>query len=325
MVGLVPLMMGMGGSTVLGNVEAPFFILMLPGAFMFGVDTFTTMLGVQVPNWIIATVVTLLIVKFFVVGAGSAMTRIGSKETVSLRVHGILITAVLSLAFAVSYVPTFAGMSPGAVYGTTDPGIVLAILVCLLTTPIVFGLPHLSTWSYLDEHKNKPGRIFDPRKVLTGAPEGGLPYILALLATVFLVCGGVWSYNGGDITEGVVVYMLWLVGAWTFFWSMGWLVSSFSTSGIGTARKSHLAFTIIVTLLPWPVLSIIAALLGLRPEDVFRIYPVAALGYSTEPMTVGFMALEFWLAAVVLTYWAERRRHSIVSSMKRAIHERKAA
>lgn len=322
--GLIPYLMTFGSTTTLGREEAPFFLLMFPGAFLAGVDTFTVMFGTNVPNWILATLVTLLVVKFFIVGAGSAMTRIGSKETVSLRIHGLAVTSILVLAFAVSLFPSLAAGAGGFV-SLSDPAFLISVFFSVASIPIVFALPNLSTWSYLDEHKNKPSGVFDVRKILTGAPEGGLPYILALLGTIIVIGGGVWVYNGGPVTDGAVLYALWLAGAWVFFWSMGWLVSSFSTSGIGTARKSHLAFTIIVTLLPWPVLSIVAALLGLNPDDVFRVYPVAALGYSDEPVTVAFMALEFWIAAAALTYWAERRRQSIVSSMKRANHERTAA
>jgi hypothetical protein len=326
-VGVIPyLMMGFGGPSTLGRQEAPFYLLMFPGAFLAGVDTYTVMFGTNVPNWIIATAVTLLVVKFFIVGAGSAMTRIGSKETVSLRIHGLVITAVMTLALSISMFPAFAGAVGSSSFSPYDPAFPLAIFFAVCSTPIVFALPHLSTWSYLDEHKNKPSGVFDIRKVLTGAPEGGLPYILMLLVTIFLVGGGVWVYNGGPITAGLALYAAWLTGAWVFFWSMGWVVSSFSTTGIATARKGHLAFTIIVTLLPWPVLSTVAAVLGLDSKELFRLYPIAALGYGDEGIgTVLFMTLEFWIAALVLTYLAERRRRSIVSSIERAINERKAA
>jgi hypothetical protein len=299
------------------RAEAPFYMLMFPGAFFLGVDSYTTIRDVQVPNWIIATAVTLLIVKCFIVGAGSAMTRIGSKETVSLRIHGLVVTAVLTAAYSMTML---VGRAAAAIPGSAavfDPAHELAAFFAGLSLPIAFVLPFLSTWSYMDERKHKPTGFFDVRQALSGAPEGGLPYIMLLLATMYAVGGAVWVYHGAVVDSHTLVYLAWLTGAWAFFWSMGWLVSSFAKSGIGTARKSHLAFTVIVTLLPWPVLGIVGSILNVPPEDLFRIYPVAGLFFdSTEIWTVGFHALEFWIFA---------RRRSVVSLMQRATNERKPA
>jgi hypothetical protein len=300
---------GIGGRGMATQQEAPFFVLMFPGAFAVGVDSFTTIGTTQVPNWILATATTLLVVKFFVVGAGSAMTRIGSKETVSLRVHGLIVAAVLTAAFAFSLFATSVGGS--------DPAQELAAFFALMSIPIVFVLPHLSTWSYDDEHRHKARGFFDPRQVLSGLPEGGLPYLLALLAVIYAVGGFAWVRNGGSIETETFAYVAWLTGAWVFFWSMGWLVSAYTKTGIGTARKSHLAFTILATLLPWPVLGLLS---GNDPDVVFRIYPVAGLMYGSEDVwTVAFMTVEFWAAALWLAYLAERRRRSIVSSIHRAL------
>lgn len=308
-----------GGGGTFSRQEAPFFTLMFPGAFALGVDSYTTMFGAQVPNWILATLTTLIVVKFFITGAGSAMTRIGSKETVSLRIHGLVVAAILTTAFCLS---VFGSGAFGA-----DPANELAIFLSILTVPIVFALPHLSTWSYVDERRHRPHVPFSLRHILDGKPDGGLPYIYALLTTIVGVTLLIWSLLGRSIPLEAIVYMFWLYGAWTFLWSMGWVVSAFAKSGIGTSRKSHLAFTIIVALLPWPVLSIFAAMLQADPVEVFRIYPVAGLGYnSTELSTVGFMAVEFWVVALWLTYWAEKRRRSIVSFINRVeSNERQAA
>jgi hypothetical protein len=308
------------------HVEAPFYMLMFPGAFYLGVDSYTTVFGNQIPNWIIATAVTLIIVKFFIVGAGSVMTRIGSKETVSLRIHGLIVTAILTAAYSLTLLAgRGTSITPGS-FSTFDPAHELATFFAVLSIPIVFVLPHISTWSYMDERKHKPSGFFDVRQVLSGTPEGGLPYILLVLATMYTVGGGIWLYNGATIDVNTMIYLAWLTGAWVFFWSMGWLVSSFAQSGIGTARKSHLAFTVIVTLLPWPVLGIVGSILDIPSDDIFRVYPVAGLFFdSTEIWTVAFLALEFWIIALWLTYWAEKRRKSVVSLMQRATNERKPA
>ncbi len=307
---------GMGGFAR-GAAEAPFWVLMFPMGIAFGVETYTVIWGLHVPNWLLAVATTLLLTKFFVLGAGSALTRIGSKETVSLRVHGLLVALVFSFVLSADLF----GLGIGSLLVFSHE---FAIFAAVLSVPLVFVLPHLSTWSYVDERKCRPGAMASVRACLSGAPEGGLPYLLMLLGAIY---GGLWlsaARAGLSLDAVVVKYLFWLTGAWVFFWSMGWLLSSFTRTGIGTARKSYLAFTVLFTLLPWPALAILQ--LGLEGIDVFSIYPLVALKYdASEIGTVVFMGIEFWAVAAVMAYWGERRRKKIVSSYGGQTHERQPA
>ena len=308
-----------GGSA---QQELPYFLLLFPFGFAFGVDSFTVIWGYHVPNWILALATALLIVKFLIVGAGSAMTRIGSKETVSLRVHGLVLAVVLAGSVAVSFFGSSGGPASLAMFSSHG----LGAMVAVLTIPIVFVLPNISTWSYDSERRHVPRRPFDLRHTFSGAPDGGLPYLLLLVVTIGAVVLGTFKACGGAAPPETYVYLVWLAGGWAFFWAMGWVVSSFTKTGVGTARKSHVAFTVIAALLPWPVLAMFSAAGRTEPEDVFQIYPIAGLIYGPNQIgVVAFHALEFWLAAALLVYWGENRRKSIVSSIEKATNERKPA
>ena len=311
--------MWMGGA----QEEAPFYALLTPAMIETPVDAHTSLGQFSIPNWILATAVILVIVRFMVVGAGSAMTRRGSKETVSLRIHGLVLAAILTGIAALSQ---FGAMSMiGAMSGSSGSGDAqaLCIFFTVVSLPLIFALPNLSTWSYVDEHKHKPSGIFDVRQILSGAPEGGLPYLFALLATMFAAGSGVLVYFGGTIDAVSIVYFVWLSGCWVFIWAMGWLVSSFTRTGTGTAKKSHIASTVVIGLLPWPFLSIVTATSGADWFEVFRIYPFAGFLYNAGDIdTVVFMVFELWVAAVALTIWAEFRRRSVVSLYTRALNAR---
>ena len=310
---------GMRGGSA-GYSEAPFWVLMFPMSTAFNVQTYTEIWGLHVPNWLLAVATTLLITKFFVLGAGSALTRIGSKETVSLRIHGLIIALIFSFVLSID-IFTFGG-------GLGSIAHDFAIYAAVFTIPLIFVLPHLSTWSYIDERKSRPGAMASVRACLSGVPEGGLPYLLMVIAAIV---GGLWisaALAGASLDTDVLSYLFWLTGAWVFFWSMGWLLSSFTRTGIGTARKSHLAFTVLFALLPWPALAIVQLAMDSagRVVDVFSIYPLVALKYEVSEIgIVQVMGMEFWIVAAVMAYWGERRRKKIVSSYGGQTHERQPA
>ncbi|MCH7904725.1 MAG: ABC transporter permease [Armatimonadetes bacterium] len=309
---------GFGG--LIGSQEGPFWPLMFPNFFGFGIETHTTMFGAQVPNWILAVAMTLFIVKFFVLAGGSVMTRAGSKETVSLRIHGLVIAALLSFILTRDSIAS-GGFSSGPAAVAYE----FAIMVSVLTLPLVVILPHISTWSFFDERKTRPNGVFSLRAALTSAPEGGLPYLMMLVAAV-IMGPFVSTLVGGDrLTTIVWPYLIWLAGGWAFFWSLGWLLSSFVTTGIATARKSQLAFTVIIAVLPWPVIAMLSAAMG-TSSDGWIIYPLTALAHEPdELLIVMFMASEFWLLAAVFGVWGEWRRKNVVSSYVRRKNEAEPA
>ena len=322
----MPFMMGGFGGSI-GSQEGPFWPLMFPVFFGSGIETHTVMFGTQVPNWILAVAMTLFIVKFFLLAGGSVMTRAGSKETVSLRIHGLVIAALLSFVVTREAVGSlgFVAGPPGFGGSPADVAYGFAIIVSALTLPLLVILPHISTWSLFDERKTRPGGVFSLRASLTSAPEGGLPYLLMLVAAI--VVGPFISIlvGGGGLTAIVLPYLIWLAGAWVFFWSLGWLLSSFVKTGIATARKSQLAFTIIIALLPWPVLAMVSTVLG-PYSDPWVVYPLVALKYEPDDLLfVMFMASEFWLLAAVFGVWGEWRRKNVVSSYVRPKNEAEPA
>lgn len=304
-----------------GNSEAPFYTLLAPGMLYVPVDAHTRLNAWEVPNWIIACAVILVLVRFMLVAAGSAMTRRGSAETKSLRIHGIVLAAVLTAIAGYSQFASSGIISAVTSGSGADPAQYLGIFYTVISLVLIFVVPFLSAWSYTDENKHRPFGVFDIRQIFTGAPEGGLPYLLLLLATIFGVGTWVWSKSGGTFDASVATYMLWLSGCWVFLWSVGWLASSFSKSGAGTAKKSHIAFIVMLGLLPWPFLGIVSTTSGAQWDEVFKIYPFAGFLYDSLQLdTVVFMVFELWVAALALTIWAETRRKNVVSLYKRAIH-----
>ncbi|HXH60177.1 MAG TPA: hypothetical protein VNI20_02335 [Fimbriimonadaceae bacterium] len=318
-IGFLPLLIVIPMSSVgsMGVTEMPFFLLLFPGTQTVAASTFTTIFGAHFPNWILATLMILFIVKFMMLAAGSAMTRKGSKETRSLRIHGLVLALVFSVLVGVS-----AGGLSGFLRGSSPVVIarMMATTVTVLSLPIVFALPYISCWSYIDEQKQRPLGLVSVRNMLTAAPEGGLLYLWALLACLALGMYVPSYLNGVDPGMSYLVYMFWLFGAWTFLWAAGWFSSSFSKTGVSTARKSHVAFTIIVTLFPWPVLGMINAVVG-PYTDLMQVYPLMALSGGLPLLNVFVMGIEFWVFAAIAVIWAEKRRKSSYSFKEWGVNE----
>ncbi len=70
--------------------EAPFWVSFSPFAVVQSARTYTSIAGHHIPNWILALVVTLLIVKICLLGAGSILNQSGGMEVVGLRLHGLI-------------------------------------------------------------------------------------------------------------------------------------------------------------------------------------------------------------------------------------------
>ena len=135
---------------------------------------------------------------------------------------------------------------------------------------------------------------------VSAAPEGGLPYRVRLTASVAGATLLAIGLAGVSIDSSVYIYMMWLAGVWTFLWSIGWLASSFARTGIGTARKSHLAFLVLVVILPWPVLAILSIWSG---DGIWVIYPLSALSYGVAGCDMVFLvAADLWIIAAMPAY-----------------------
>lgn len=298
------------------DIDVPFWMLIFPMGFAYGASSVTEIFGVGVPGWILAVATILAFTKLFVLAAGSAMTRAGSKETMSLRIHGLVYTLGFSLLILIPTVRSAAGFA-----GEQE----LAIVIATLTIPFILIAPNLSTWSLIDGKKWLPNTPVSFRGAIRGTPDGGLVYFLMLLSCIFVAAGVAFFLSTGVSIDTMAIYLFWIAATWTFFWSMGWLLSSFVKTGIGTARKSHLAFTIITALMPWPVLAIISAAMPYG-TDVWVIYPLVALKYQPNDIYIVFlMAAEFSVFAAIAIIWGERRRKKSVSLNSGANDEEQTA
>jgi len=139
---------------------------------------YSTLVGlVPVPNWVFAGVATLAIVKVLLLGAGSALTKVGSRETKSLRIHGLILVALycFSMYSTIKSVPL-----------TPNPqrlGMVM-LIVNLPLIPLFFILMFLAASGRAEDRKFLADKLFDFKEILGGRPSGSFGYGMILIAMV---------------------------------------------------------------------------------------------------------------------------------------------
>lgn len=285
LIGLAPYLTG-----VSSNVQVDFF-------------------GLHMPMWVSTTLFAFLFVKLFVVGAGSALTQGGSKETVSLRVHGLLYTLAFGLILG------FASSSGATIpFGVTGPDWVATLWVA--SGFLLVCLPALSTWSLGGGSKNRPNGIFNARQVLRGSPASGLPYFSALL----IVLAGSIGFSKFSLDAPMLVYLWAVFAAWGLAWSLGWLSSAFTfRQGPEASKRLLLLLLFVVGVLPGIFLGIVEMTCkqaGMNLPDGWSENFYLFSFISDDVGEASIKASVMTILALVLAFWAEKRRRQIVEDMR---------
>ena len=202
--------------------------------------------GLEIPNCIPVAVVSMAITRMIMLGAASALSGYGAKETRQMRQWALLTVGVLMYAFAQ---PMGFGTPTGA-YGS-GWGASTATFMLVLG---VF-VPHLVTWAYDAERKHQPDGWFNIRQVWQGTPSGALPYLLLLGLVGFGASAARGWFAFGQVpTLEFGVRAAWLMGMGFFWWAVGQYLSSV-TYGLKTARVAMVAAVLLIAVLPGPILS----------------------------------------------------------------------
>lgn len=287
--------------------EVPFTICLSPYFVVHAASTYTEILGTRVPNWAIMAVFTVLIVKLVLAGAGSAISSFGSRETKSLRVHGIVYSYLLSLGMAATMGAPFSlvgsAVTPGSPSGVTNFDQMFGRLFISLVLPVFLFLPFISCFGTDLEKKYWPDGVFSLRRMLTGAPSGGLAYSLTL---VLAIAGGVITYSywlPGLLTPAFLAYVFFALCLVFASWTFGRFTSAMN-NGLRYARTLQFTFFVLLMGLPLPFLSI-ADPFGFGGTqtsiwDVYVLRPLVssgdrsgmALAFGTILLAVGFIILK---------------------------------
>lgn len=217
-----------------GMSSAPPFAGIIPFASALAVGQSFDLFGIAVPHWLIALGLTSLIVKVLLLGAGSALTRAGSAETVSLRIHGVVLTLLLSGLTAVlitTSVPMSAP-SPEMQIQLTTAWMGYPMAVVFMVALAVAG------HGRLDERKFFADRLFVPADTFRGRPSGAIGYIALLAGILTVVPAAALATTGASPFIAQISATLWNASFAFMAFSTVWWISTFFDSAVGARRMA---------------------------------------------------------------------------------------
>jgi ABC-type transport system involved in multi-copper enzyme maturation permease subunit len=294
---------GMGGPPGVMAGEVPFLIGLSPFSVTVAADTHTMMFGIEVPNWILVAIFSLLTVRFFLLCAGSALSPYGSAETKNLRISGLAYTFLLT--FGLTY--SLYSVMPGS--ATTNVDAYAAGAVGWIPLFFLLFAPFVCCFGEDAERKFMYDGVFSLKGAFRGTPSGGLPYLLMLVLAIGI--GVILAFKMLPITsapgEHFVSTLYWAFGFWIFVWGLGRWTSA-ATSDLRSARILHVAFLLMILGLPVPFLSLISS--G-GSESLWHLYPLSNLTnfQAYENLLLRFaMGTALSIVGVVFAGAAERKR-----------------
>lgn len=252
--------------------EMSFLASLSPYFLPYTANSYSVIFGIQIPNWILAGLASLLFCKITLLGAGSVLAPSGSKETVGLRIHGI-VYAFLAVFLVASSTVGWAGMR--------DLHRITAAYFTWMMLPVVFLAPSVVCFGWDLERKHWPDGFVTFRGAILGRPSGGLVYLLLLLGAAFV--GAILAARAGAGSWpgfGVVPYLVWSVGFWTAIWGAGrWLSSALSR--YRAAQTLLLMIVMMALILPPMFLSQIDSD-GSQPGSIWSIYVLTPLFFERD-------------------------------------------
>ncbi|MBX3095307.1 MAG: hypothetical protein KF812_00450 [Fimbriimonadaceae bacterium] len=293
-----------------GTREAPFFGLLVPGMCLFALDTFTRIGSWEVPNWILATVFTLGVVRLLLLGAASGLQFTLNKEIIGLRIGGLIAAFLVMILLSSGGSAAFAGLGPGMSVVTGQQ--LAASFVVITGLGLLAIMNYLSCWQFVGDRKYLSNGFFDPRLMLRGTPAGNVPYMLALFMAAL----------GGYVTGGILgrmnldgsfwLHMTWAPAFWLFFLGLGWWSSVLNKVNAQAARRLQGAFLVIMLAVSSVALSFVQAnTMGMEIISVY--HPLA--GAVTSEANVAIIHTSLYAATgAVLLLTAEMKRREIIRS-----------
>lgn len=293
-------MLGGGGSA---NLEAPWVTTLNPFTAALTAPTHTLLFGFEVPNWIFSVVFALFISKVLVLGAGSALSPFGSKETVSLRVHALIAVMLFSCGLVYGLNNTGAlAMFGGSTFGR-PVRTVSTIPVSVVAACLLFLVPMISSFGQGEGQRTENDGAFSWKGLWLGTPAGALPFLLLLIASVFAGAFAAALIIGSPISETALPIFVWSCSLMVMWWGIARALSSVSST-VKIARQLYLGVLLALVALPIPILTIASSNLDNPGRDssaawqFHLFFPVGAerrangaWPYSGVMLLIGFGAV----------------------------------
>ncbi|MBV6458544.1 MAG: hypothetical protein HONBIEJF_01675 [Fimbriimonadaceae bacterium] len=246
-------MMSTGLGSTLPSQERSFLPLINPYLVPHSISTFTRIGPWDVPNWILACVFVLMLVRITVLAAASALSTFESRETAMLRIHGLVYSFLLALWIASS----FGGAGVAGIFSASSSSLgsamgwlafVISIIMCQIAC---FGQD-------LDRKFRYDG-FWSLRQAIRGTPAGSLPYYLMIWAAI--VVGGALGFRlvaGQFPDERYLAFAAWILGWFVLNWGLGAMIST-ANRFLRTSRAAVYILLVVLIALPIPILSYISA------------------------------------------------------------------
>ncbi len=287
------------------SLEAPFLVTLSPYFVVQAAPTFTRIYGYEVPNWILGGITAILFSKIMLLAAGSAMSGFGAKETISLRIHGIIYAALGSALIAYGSLPTMSIVRSATV--STPAGrqawtYAMDLAFGWMLVPLVVFIPFFTCYGADAERRFWADGSLRIRNMLIGTPSGGLPYTLTLVAAIY--CGIVFTYSQLNASWPSSAILFWALTFWAFMWSLGRLSSSFNM-GLRAARSLHFTLMMTFIALPVPFFSAMGAFSSSNAGiwDIYILRPL--IGAEDNRQTAWVYGVLMLAATLIVTYIAE--------------------
>lgn len=302
----------------MGGTYQPFYAGLLPYVAFLASSGATLVFGIEVPNFVLAGLTTAVLVKLCLLGAGSVMSRVGSDETKSLRIHGLIGVLALGMLTVASLPPAFWGSLSGsgalaASTGLTASLIAVGVVAYFGVMFVSLFVAYSSCFSYSGERKHQATRWWSLKEFWTGRPGGGLPFLIAcqiLLIGPFVVAG---VRSGLDI-KSLGLQVAWAFSFLLFGWSLAWTTSALSNTVSG-ARRGFVGMMVSVLVLPAMLFAMLQGIVTVALPG----YPLLIMELNPfQPYSTGLIPLLAKIPvllslAVLLGRWAEGRRMKLAA------------
>lgn len=220
----VPLVLPMLGAVMMGGagmgtMSVPPLAGLVPFFSAFALGQSSPLFSLILPNWVFALVATIFFIKVLLLGAGSALTKAGSKETMSLRIHAIILAVV------------YAALMVMTVNGTPFPPSmperlgVMFLLINVPLIPILCVLFFIAASGRAEDKKFLADKLFDFKEIIRGRPSGAMGFGLLLVGIVAFSISGALFSKGMLSKSEFLLLPSWGLAVGAFILGVGWFFS----------------------------------------------------------------------------------------------------
>jgi ABC-type transport system involved in cytochrome c biogenesis permease component len=315
--------MALRGGT--SNVE-PLYT-MHPVVFGTLADTKSSVGPITLPGWVMSIILQLLIVKFFILAAGTSLSPADSKNPLKLRIYGLLYLGAIFYLFGQVNEALCRGFSGARTMGSTG---ILSMDVLsgryLASMLLVFNLiftPFLSTFGNDGLKRLRFDGIFNLKNVFRPVPSGSIPYILCMqfvciLAFIFGamngksspalfgMAAGTFSFSWSTVlNQSFLEYVIMAITFALMTHALGFFGSS-KRHIVSQGRTAALLSSLLILLIPAFVLFGYASAWGKLPS-IWYLTQVGSISDSVSTHVPIFWSIAHVIITILLHRLSLRR------------------